>query len=268
MQSFRRINQLVRRQSPDAHFKSIRGYPLNGDAGCSCSAPMSMENGFTIARPFGNPYGSLNGSFLRSFSKLSNQYPEAFINMGSQVEFVSSRKHVSSTCSVFQRPRPLLFQLAEVAPPFSSRGIATSSVESVSQESPEITPDITPRIKFKRLDKTSKHIMQILDKEAIEEVKAQREIPDIKPGYIVQLKVEVPENKRRVSTLKGIVIARRNAGLNTTFRLRRLVAGVGIESLFPLYSPNIKEIKVLDKKKVRRAKLYYLRDKMNALKKQ
>ena len=110
--------------------------------------------------------------------------------------------------------------------------------------------------------------MQILNKEAVEEVRAQREIPDIKPGYIVELKVEVPENKRRVSIIKGIVIARRNAGLNTTFRIRRLVAGVGIESLFPLYSPNIKEIKVLDKKRVRRAKLYYLREKMNALKNQ
>lgn len=107
----------------------------------------------------------------------------------------------------------------------------------------------------------------ILDKEAVEEVKAKREIPDIRPGYIIQLRVEVPENKRRVSTVRGIVIARRNAGLNTTFRIRRLVAGVGVESLYPLYSPNIKDIKVLDKKKVRRAKLYYLRDKMNALKK-
>ncbi|KAF2293262.1 hypothetical protein GH714_040631 [Hevea brasiliensis] len=102
----------------------------------------------------------------------------------------------------------------------------------------------------------------------MQEVSTQREIPDIKPGYIVQLKVEVPENKRRISIVKGIVITRPNAGLNTTFRLRRLVAGVGVESLFPLYSPNIEEIKVLDKKKVRRAKLYYLRDKMNALKKQ
>ncbi|KAF2611620.1 hypothetical protein F2Q70_00007314 [Brassica cretica] len=78
---------------------------------------------------------------------------------------------------------------------------------------------------------------------------------------------EVPENKRRVSIVKGIVIARRNAGLNSTFRIRRLVAGVGVESMFPLYSPNLREIKVLDKKRVRRAKLYYLRDKMNALKK-
>ncbi|KZV34755.1 hypothetical protein F511_00657 [Dorcoceras hygrometricum] len=131
--------------------------------------------------------------------------------------------------------------------------------------------DVPQRIKFKRLDKTARHIMQaitIVDKEAVEEVKSNREIPDVRPGCTVQLKVEVPENKRRTSTIKGIVIARRNAGLNTTFRIRRLVAGVGIESLYHLYSPNIKEIKVLDKKKVRRAKLYYLRDRMNALKKQ
>jgi ribosomal protein L19 len=109
--------------------------------------------------------------------------------------------------------------------------------------------------------------MQIVDKEAVEEVRNLREIPEIKPGYIVQLKVEVPENKRRVSIVKGVVIARRNAGLNSTFRIRRLVAGVGVESMFPLYSPNLREIKVVDKKKVRRAKLYYLRDKVNALKK-
>ncbi|XP_026663651.1 50S ribosomal protein L19-2, chloroplastic-like isoform X2 [Phoenix dactylifera] len=115
--------------------------------------------------------------------------------------------------------------------------------------------------------KSSEANVKILDKEAVESVQAKREIPDLRPGYIVQLKVEVPENKRRVSVLKGIVIARRNAGLNTTFRLRRLVAGVGVESVFPLYSPNIKEMKVLDKKKVRRAKLYYLRDRMNPLKK-
>lgn len=139
--------------------------------------------------------------------------------------------------------------------------------ESVLGGTSDSVSDAPSRIKFKRLDKTARNIMNILNKEAVETVKTNREIPDIQPGYTVQLKVEVPENKRRVSIIKGIVIARRNAGINTTFRLRRLVAGVGIESLFPLYSPNLKEIKVLDKKKVRRAKLYYLRDKMNALKK-
>ncbi|KAK1363167.1 50S ribosomal protein L19, chloroplastic [Heracleum sosnowskyi] len=146
---------------------------------------------------------------------------------------------------------------------FSTSPVSSFSIASLVAMKPTIH---IPRIKFKRLDKTARNIMQILDKEAVEEVKARREIPEIKPGYIIQLKVETPENKRRVSTLKGIVIARRNAGLNTTIRLRRLITGIGVESLFPLYSPNIKEIKVLDKKKVRRAKLYYLRDRLNPLK--
>nr|VDD34011.1 unnamed protein product [Brassica oleracea] len=163
---------------------------------------------------------------------------------------------------------------------YSPRCFSTigDSVQSTPQGISVSAPDMVPRIKFKRLDKTAKHIMQvpfvenliflqIVDKEAVEEVRNGREIPEIRPGYIVQLKVEVPENKRRVSIVKGIVIARRNAGLNSTFRIRRLVAGVGVESMFPLYSPNLREIKVLDKKRVRRAKLYYLRDKMNALKK-
>ncbi|KAI4333764.1 hypothetical protein L6164_018530 [Bauhinia variegata] len=143
------------------------------------------------------------------------------------------------------------FQLAATVPSFTGRFMSTqtNSEESPSQDGSSSASNVPSRIKFKRLDKTARHIMQILDKEAVEEVRVKRDIPDIRPGYIVQLKVEVPENKRRVSILKGIVIARRNAGLNTTFRIRRLVAGVGVESLFPLYSPNIKEIKVLDKKK-------------------
>ncbi|KAE8736284.1 50S ribosomal protein L19-1 [Hibiscus syriacus] len=145
----------------------------------------------------------------------------------------------NGVCSV-----PVLSPLAAIMTSSSSRFMTTAALPIM--DSPEPVADI-------------------VDKEAVEEVKGQREIPEIKPGYIVQLKVEVPENKRRLSTIKGIVIARRNAGLNTTFRIRRMVAGVGVESLFPLYSPNIKEIKVLDKKKVRRAKLYYLRKKMNAL---
>ncbi|KAK4371883.1 hypothetical protein RND71_007267 [Anisodus tanguticus] len=179
---------------------------------------------------------------------------------------VSANRHASLT-SPYKVYGSCLSQDTTVVPSSPRRFITTgaTSVNMVSEDTSAALA--TPRIKFKRLDKTAAHIMQILDKEAVEEVRAKSEIPDIKPGYIIQLKVEVPENKRRVSIVKGIVIARRNAGLNTTFRLRRLVAGVGVENLFHLYSPNLKEIKVLDKKKVRRAKLYYLRDKMNALKK-
>ncbi|XP_057820662.1 large ribosomal subunit protein bL19cy [Cryptomeria japonica] len=184
----------------------------------------------------------------------------------------------SSFILMKQQLFPTTFQKSLTAANISSRGhfstmsrttSPTSKLQSVKvdvnfKSEANAAQEVYPRIKTKRLDKTARHIMQILEKEAVQSVKAERLVPDIKPGYIVELKVEVPENKRRVSTLKGIVIARRNAGLSTTFRIRRLVAGVGVESVFPLYSPNIKQIKVLDKKRVRRAKLYYLREKMGS----
>lgn len=256
--------RLLQRQrvysSKIAHFSSIGAHPFRGGSGFSSLASDRLAS----AKLFG--VRSSKGSLFQSLSKCSYQSWAAFAKTGSQTETLTC----SSNAMLFKSPQPGLFRWAAGSPLFPSRCMTTvgNNIESATQDSTISESDVPPRIKFKRLDKTAKHIMQILDKEAVQEVKAQREIPDIKPGYIVQLRVEVPDNKRRVSVLKGIVIARRNAGLNSTFRIRRLVAGVGVESLFPLYSPNIKEIKVLDKKKVRRAKLYYLRDKMNALKKQ
>ncbi|KAI3777630.1 hypothetical protein L1987_47430 [Smallanthus sonchifolius] len=203
----------------------------------------------------------------------SRSLPGHFLtkNYGSLRELPASYKitGIPSVASAYRESKPGFSLGTQILNRLTSRGITTlnDSHESDPQNTSATATEVAPRIKFKRLDKTSRHIMQILDKEAVEEVRTKREIPDIRPGYIIQLRLEVPENKRRVSTVKGIVIARRNAGLNTTIRLRRMVAGVGIESLLPLYSPNVKEIQVLDKKKVRRAKLYYLRDKMNALKK-
>ncbi|KAJ0038782.1 hypothetical protein Pint_22977 [Pistacia integerrima] len=230
--------------------QSFRGSIRLAQRHYSTAKTSSLAKGFISSKSTGHPFERL---------------PREFASR-SEVKFCSQTESLTSVNYYGRSTGAGMFQ------PFASRCITTmgNSVASASQESSAAVSDVAPRIKFKRLDKTARHIMQahiILDKEAVEDVKGQREIPDIRPGYIVQLKVEVPENKRRVSILKGIVIARRNAGLNTTFRLRRLVAGVGVENLFLLYSPNIKEIKVLDKKNVRRAKLYYLRDRMNPLKK-
>ncbi|XP_031501601.1 50S ribosomal protein L19-1, chloroplastic-like [Nymphaea colorata] len=108
-------------------------------------------------------------------------------------------------------------------------------------------------------------IMGILNKRAIEASEKERPIPDIRTGDVVQIKLEVPENRRRASIYKGIVMSRQNAGIHTTIRIRRIIAGVGVEIVFPLYSPNIKEIKVVSHRKVRRARLYYLRDKLPRL---
>ncbi|VVB13178.1 unnamed protein product [Arabis nemorensis] len=92
-----------------------------------------------------------------------------------------------------------------------------------------------------------------------------RPVPELRTGDIVEIKLEVPENRRRLSIHKGIVMSRQNAGIHTTIRIRRIIAGIGVEIVFPIYSPNIKEIKVVSHRKVRRARLYYLRDKLPRL---
>ncbi|XWS49159.1 hypothetical protein CRYUN_Cryun13aG0139800 [Craigia yunnanensis] len=108
-------------------------------------------------------------------------------------------------------------------------------------------------------------IMGILNKRAIEASEKERPVPDLRTGDIVEIKLEVPENRRRLSVYKGIVISKQNAGIHTTIRIRRIIAGIGVEIVFPVYSPNIKEIKVIKHRKVRRARLYYLRDKLPRL---
>ncbi|GAB2224509.1 hypothetical protein Drorol1_Dr00005270 [Drosera rotundifolia] len=104
-------------------------------------------------------------------------------------------------------------------------------------------------------------VMGILNKRAVEARDAERPIPDIRTGDVVELKV-LTQTKRRLAVYKGIVMSRQNAGIHTTIRIRRIIAGVGVEIVFPLYSPILKEIKVIDRKKVRKARLYYLRDKL------
>ncbi|OAY65144.1 50S ribosomal protein L19-1, chloroplastic [Ananas comosus] len=141
------------------------------------------------------------------------------------------------------------------------------SVESEAQEEgssvpeggdAEEKPPRKPRVKLGE-------IMGILNKRAIEAAQQVKEVPDIRTGDIVEIKLEVPENRRRLSVYKGIVISKQNAGIHTTIRIRRIIAGIGVEIVFPVYSPNIKEIKVVNHRKVRRARLYYLRDKLPRL---
>ncbi|TYH88385.1 hypothetical protein ES332_D01G184700v1 [Gossypium tomentosum] len=107
--------------------------------------------------------------------------------------------------------------------------------------------------------------IHILNKRAIEASDKERPTPDLRTGDIVEIKLEVPENRRRLSVYKGIVISKQNTGIHTTIRIRRIIAGIGVEIVFPVYSPNIKEIKVVKHRKVRRARLYYLRDKLPRL---
>ena len=85
-------------------------------------------------------------------------------------------------------------------------------------------------------------------------------MPDFRPGDTINIAVRVIEGeKERVQNFQGIVIARRGSGINATFRVRKISNGIGVERIFPLYSPIISNIDVVKRGSVRRAKLYYLR---------
>lgn len=92
--------------------------------------------------------------------------------------------------------------------------------------------------------------------------KQLKTIPDIRPGYTVVVYQKIKEgNKERIQPFKGIVIARKHGkGINATITVRKISAGVGVERIFPLHSPTIEKIKVTGQTKVRRAKLYFLRE--------
>ena len=104
-------------------------------------------------------------------------------------------------------------------------------------------------------------ILQILEKEEAARVLGDKTIPDFAPGDTVIVNVKVKEGERsRVQAYEGVCIARNGGGLNESFVVRKISYGEGVERVFPLYSPNIDSIKLVRRGKVRRAKLYYLRD--------
>ena len=103
------------------------------------------------------------------------------------------------------------------------------------------------------------NLIQELEQEEI--ARLNKEIPDFAPGDTVVVSVNVVEgNRSRLQAYEGVVIARRNRGLNSNFIVRKISNGEGVERTFPLYSPRIAKIEVKRRGDVRRAKLYYLRD--------
>ncbi len=97
--------------------------------------------------------------------------------------------------------------------------------------------------------------------EELEREQMTREIPDFGPGDTVVVQVKVTEgNRERLQAFEGIVIARKNRGLNSSFTVRKMSHGEGVERVFQTHSPSISDITVKRKGDVRRAKLYYLRE--------
>ena len=98
---------------------------------------------------------------------------------------------------------------------------------------------------------------------SIEHEQLKNKIPELKVGNTVKVHVRIKEgNKERIQVFTGTVIKRQNSGLNETFTVRKISYGVGVEKTFPTHSPRIAKIEVKRVGKVRRAKLYYLRDRV------
>jgi large subunit ribosomal protein L19 len=105
------------------------------------------------------------------------------------------------------------------------------------------------------------NIIETLEAEQAAKLAAVRAIPAFQPGDTVIVNVKVKEGERaRVQAYEGVCIARNGGGLNESFTVRKISYGEGVERVFPIYSPMIDSIKVVRRGKVRRAKLYYLRD--------
>ena len=100
-----------------------------------------------------------------------------------------------------------------------------------------------------------------IKKAAIQKITANKKITEFSPGDTIKVGVKIVEGKReRIQYFEGVCIAKKNRDLNSSFTVRKISFGEGVERTFALYSPNVESIKVVRSGKVRRAKLYYLRD--------
>ncbi len=105
------------------------------------------------------------------------------------------------------------------------------------------------------------NIIQQLEKEEADRLLAIRAIPDFQAGDTLRVNVKIKEGDReRVQAYEGVCIGRQGGGINESFTVRKISFGEGVERVFPLHSPNIESIEVKRRGVVRRAKLYYLRD--------
>jgi large subunit ribosomal protein L19 len=104
------------------------------------------------------------------------------------------------------------------------------------------------------------NVIEKLNSETVAKLTAGTKVPEFKPGDTLRVNVKVVEGEReRIQMFEGVCIARKNAGVNSAFTVRKISYGEGVERVFPLYSPRIAGIEVVRRGDVRRAKLYYLR---------
>ena len=117
-------------------------------------------------------------------------------------------------------------------------------------------PTVTKEIESRSRNKTTRNVIDVIENEQMKD-----DIPAFRPGDTVSVEVRVREGAReRIQTFEGVVIGKRNRGLNSAFTVRKISHGVGVERTFQTHSPAIAAIRVKRRGDVRQAKLYYLRE--------
>ena len=106
-----------------------------------------------------------------------------------------------------------------------------------------------------------KNIIEKFEKEQIRRLTSKKNIPNFRAGDTIKVSVKVVEGERsRIQAFEGVCIAKKNTGLNSSFTIRKMSYGEGVERVFPFFSPVVNSIEIIKQGDVRRAKLYYLRD--------
>jgi large subunit ribosomal protein L19 len=115
-------------------------------------------------------------------------------------------------------------------------------------------------VSAQKIEGGAMNLLQQIEREQVEKLAASRPVPVFQAGDTLRVSLRVVEGEReRIQAFEGVCIARKNAGINSNFTLRKISYGEGVERVFPLYSPRITLIEVIRRGVVRRAKLYYLR---------
>ena len=141
-----------------------------------------------------------------------------------------------------------------------SKSVDSKNISVKKESDVDSSPEVTSNDSETELNKiiSSGNLLH-----EFEESQLKKELPEIYVGDTVKVGVKITEgNKERVQPYEGVVIAKRHGGLNQTITVRRIFQGIGVERIFMLHSPQVASLKVERRGKVRRAKLFYLRDRV------
>ena len=141
-----------------------------------------------------------------------------------------------------------------------SKSVDSKNISVKKESDVDSSPEVTSNDSKTELDKIISPGNLLHE---FEESQLKKELPEIYVGDTVKVGVKITEgNKERVQPYEGVVIAKRHGGLNQTITVRRIFQGIGVERIFMLHSPQVASLKVERRGKVRRAKLFYLRDRV------